>query len=162
MSKPGVDKMGIKNRIKRIRLAGERGFTLFEVVVGMALIGVAVLGLAQLFALCVAQNMRADRMSTATFLAQQQIDSLRDLTGGELGALQANSPIDEQLDVNVDNTIDYRRITTITPDPVFTSAWDVRVMVFSAEQLSVGNVNDLITNPAGHKIKAYITTMISR
>jgi len=141
---------------------GERGFTLIEVVVGMALIAVAVLGLAQLFALCVAQNMRADRMANATFLAQQQIDSLRDLTGSELSAL-GGSPIDEQLDVNYDNTYDFRRITLVQFEdvPSVGSVWKLKVMVFSPEQFNV-NVNQLLADPVGHKVKAYITTMISR
>ncbi|MCK7499626.1 MAG: prepilin-type N-terminal cleavage/methylation domain-containing protein [Comamonadaceae bacterium] len=62
----------------------DRGFTLIEVLVSLFLVGVAVIGLAQLFLVAVANNLKADRIANATFLAQQQIDWLRGFTLDEL------------------------------------------------------------------------------
>lgn len=140
-----------------------KGFTLIEVLVGMALMGTAVLGLAELFTLAVLQNRQADRIANATFLAQQQIDAVRNMTVGEISAM-AGIPIDDLINVNGDvdslgNPLyDYRRVCQILSTG---GLWDVRVSVFSAEQLETP-VNDLINDPEGHKVRAQIQTIISR
>jgi Tfp pilus assembly protein PilV len=85
---------------------------MIEVVVGIALVGVALLGLAQLFVLSVMNNARSDSMTNAVFLAQQQIDFLRNLSAAELQNL-ALSPIDELMDINSDGTVDFRRVTQL-------------------------------------------------
>lgn len=136
--------------------SGKKGFTLIEVLVSMALVGIAVLGLAQIFTYCILNNSRSEKMSTATFLAQQQIDSLRNLTGAELSA--AAGEIDEQIDINLDGTYDFRRITRVQASTYY---WDVRVLVFSAEQIGTAK-DDLIQNPSQYKVKANISTIISR
>jgi len=139
-----------------IEIQKRKGFTLIEVLVSMALVGIAVLGLAQLFTYCILNNSRSEKMSTATFLAQQQIDSLRNLTSAELSA--AAGEIDEQIDINLDGTYDFRRITQVKASTYY---WDVRVLVFSAEQIGTAQ-NDLIQNPSQYKVKANISTIISR
>ena len=140
-----------------IEIQKRKGFTLIEVLVSMALVGIAVLGLAQLFTYCILNNSRSEKMSTATFLAQQQIDSLRNLTVAELN-LAAVGDIDEQIDINLDLTYDFRRITQVQASTYY---WDVRVLVFSAEQIGTAQ-NDLIQNPSQYKVKANISTIISR
>jgi len=134
-----------------------KGFSLIEVVVGIGLVGVALMGLAQLFTYSVLNNSRAERMTNATFLAQEQIDMMRNLTSAEL-SLAAADVIDEQIDVNNDTTIDYRRITQLQASGSF---WDLRVMVFSAEQIGVDQ-DDLIQNPSRNRVKADMSTIISR
>jgi len=126
-------------------------------LVGIFLVGVAVLGLAQMFTYSVLMNGRAEKIATASFLAQQQIESLRDLTAGELNLL-VGSDIDELLDVNLDTTIDYRRITRIQMSNQF---WDVRVLVFSAEQQNT-TLDQLMQDPQAASVKAQLHTMISR
>ncbi|MCP2620103.1 prepilin-type N-terminal cleavage/methylation domain-containing protein, partial [Candidatus Aminicenantes bacterium AC-334-K16] len=73
-------------------LSGKRkGMTFIEALVGIALMAIAVIGLAQLFTYGILNNSRADRIANATFLAQQQIEFLRNLTGPELSALSAGN-----------------------------------------------------------------------
>jgi prepilin-type N-terminal cleavage/methylation domain-containing protein len=134
-----------------------KGFSLIEVLIGIAIVAIALLGLAQLFTYGVLTNSRAERMSNATFLAQQQIDSHRNLTSDELNALASN-PLDEQVDVNYDGTIDFRRITEIQSNG---ASWEMRVLVFSAEQLNT-DATLLTQNPQEYDVKANMSTLISR
>jgi prepilin-type N-terminal cleavage/methylation domain-containing protein len=144
-------------RIKCPKKRQRKGFSLVEVVIGMAMLAIALLGLAQLFTYSVMSNSRAERMSNATFLAQQQIDFHRNLTADELNTL-TGAAMDEQVDVNLDGTIDYRRITEIQS---LGSFWEIRVLVFSAEQLNTA-ANLLTQDPLQYGVKANISTLISR
>ena len=143
------------------RTKRERGFSLIEVLVGLFLVGVAVLGLAQLFLVAVTNNVRADRIANATFLAQQQIDWLRGFTLDELTAYAVTSleSRDETIDLNLDGTNDFRRVTE------FRAAGDTfqaLIHVYSAEKLSVGSASALLADPVQHRPKALITTIITR
>jgi prepilin-type N-terminal cleavage/methylation domain-containing protein len=133
------------------------GFTLIEVLIGMALVGAAVLGLTELFTLAVLQNRQADRIANATFLAQQQIDTVRNMTSPEVSAV-AGVPIDEPMDINGDGVDDYRRITQILNTG---NLWDVRVLVFSAEHMET-DLDELVADPDGHKVRSQIQTLLSR
>ena len=140
-----------------IKKRKNEGFSLIEVLVGIAIVAVALLGLAQIFTYSVMTNSRAERMSNATFLAQQQIDYHRSLTSDELNTLTAGTN-DEQIDVNLDGSIDYRRLTELQMSGVF---WEIRVLVFSAEQVGTA-LADLVGDPQGHDVKANVSTIISR
>ena len=142
------------NLIKKTK---NQGFSLIEVLIGIAIVAIALLGLAQLFTYSVMTNSRAERMSNATFLAQQQIDYHRNLTASELNTLTSVAN-DEQIDVNLDGSIDYRRVTEIQTSGLF---WEIRVLVFSSEQLSTP-VNDLILDPQQYDVRANLSTLISR
>jgi len=133
------------------------GFSLIETLVGVALVAIAMLGLAQLMILSIANNTQADRMSSATFLARQQIEQLRLLTIDELNA-QVGVPIDEQLDLNLDGVLDYRRITLLQTSGI---SFQTQVLIFAAEQMneSVGN---LTGDPQKYRVRANITSIISR
>ncbi|MGD2244963.1 MAG: hypothetical protein PVI11_00295 [Candidatus Aminicenantes bacterium] len=133
------------------------GFSLVETTIGIALVGVALLGLAQLFTYSVMNNARSDRMTNSTFLAQQQIDFLRNLPATDLNNL-AVSPVDEQVDVNNDGNIDFRRVTVINASGFY---WEIRVQVFPASELGFA-VEDLIQQPVLHQVKADMSTVISR
>jgi len=135
----------------------DKGFTLIEVLIGMALIGTAVLGLAELFTLSVLQNRQADRIASATFLAQQQIDNVRNMTVAEISAW-AGIPFDEPLDINADGVDDYRRITLVLNTG---NLWDVRVLVFSAEHMTT-DLDELVADPEGRRVRSEIQTLISR
>ena len=146
----------MKKRSKKILETEKKGFSLIEVIIGIALVGIALLGLAHLFTLSMMNNSRSDEITTATFLAQQRIDSLRNLTLTEITSLA--SPSDELIDVNSDTVNDFRRITVIQ-DLGF--SYQVRVMVFSETEFSK-TVGDLTSDPEDHRVKADITTIISR
>jgi prepilin-type N-terminal cleavage/methylation domain-containing protein len=139
----------------------DSGFSLIEVLVGIFLLAVAVLGLAQLFLASVANNLKADRVTNATFLAQQQIDWLRGFTLDELTAYAGTSleSRDEIIDLNLDGTNDFRRVTE------FTSVGDtfqVTIHVYSAENLSVASAAELLADPDRHRPRALISTIITR
>jgi prepilin-type N-terminal cleavage/methylation domain-containing protein len=139
-----------------------RGFTLIEVLVAVFLVGVAIMGLAQIFTLTVLNNSRSDRMANATYLAQQRIDFLRNMTTIELNTATLSDgtpiPLDEQLDINNDGTLDYRRITQIQSAGFY---WDVRVAVFLS-QYSSESSTQLIGNPQQYRVLADMSTIISR
>ncbi len=134
-----------------------KGFSMIEVVVGIALVGVALLGLAQLFCLSVMNNTRSDSMTNATFLAQQQIEFLRNLPADELNNLSL-SPVDELMDINSDGITDYRRITQLVASGFY---WNVRVLVFPGLQAQVELAN-IIASPTEYKVRADLNTIISR
>lgn len=133
------------------------GFSLMEVLVGMVLVGVTMLGLAQLFTYSIVVNSRADEISNATFLAQQQIDMLRSFTAAELNTA-ALTVGDEPLDINNDGVIDYRRLTDMR---INNQVWDVRILVFPAEAQNTSQ-SLLLQDPVQHKVKADISTIIGR
>jgi prepilin-type N-terminal cleavage/methylation domain-containing protein len=137
--------------------AKRNGFSLIEVVIGIAVIGIALLSLAQMFYYAVMNNANSDRMTNATFLAQQQIDFLRSLSGQELSNMAA-SPVDEKIDVNGDGVIDVRRITRLIPEGL---SYRVRILVFSNERKDE-NINNLSDDPVKYRARAVINTIISR
>ncbi len=150
-------KVNHSSRIKSGQHKNSEGFSLIEVLIGLAIVAIGLLGLAQLFTYSVMTNARAERMSSATFLAQQQIDYHRNLTQDELDTLTAGT-IDEPLDINYDGTYDYRRITEIQSSGLF---WNIRVLVFSAEELNA-DVSVLTQDPQGNGVRANMSTIISR
>ncbi|MCX6568538.1 MAG: prepilin-type N-terminal cleavage/methylation domain-containing protein [Candidatus Aminicenantes bacterium] len=137
-----------------------RGFSLIEVLVGLFLVAVAVLGLAELFLAAVANNLKADRVANATFLAQQQIDWLRGFTADEL-TVYAGTAIesrDEIIDLNLDGTNDYRRITDFRMDQ---GMFQVRISVYSPEKFGI-DPSVILANPGLYPPRALITTIITR
>ena len=139
----------------------ERGFSLMEALVGIFLVGVAVIGLAQVFLVAVSNNLRADRIATATFLAQQQIDWLRGFTLDELTAYSGTTleARDEIMDLNVDGKSDYRRVTVFTEDQ---DTFRVQVLVYSAENVNVVGSGTLIGDMGRYRPRAMISTLITR
>ena len=138
-----------------------RGFSLIEVLVGLFLVAVAVLGLAELFLAAVANNLKADRVANATFLAQQQIDWLRGFTFDELNAYAGTTieSRDEIIDLNLDGTNDYRRITDFR---IAADTYQVRIYVYSAEKFGIVSPAELIADTDLHRPRALITTIITR
>jgi prepilin-type N-terminal cleavage/methylation domain-containing protein len=134
----------------------EKGFSLIEVLVGITLVAVALVGLAELFTLSVLNNLRSSEISNATFLAQQEVEHVRTLLTNELSAFPAIT--DQQIDVNGDGTVDFRRITQVTS---VTSGYDIRVLVFPRKQLSVAQAT-LIASPTLYQVKAQIDTIVTR
>ncbi len=149
----------IRNRVYSLRNypGHKKGFSLIEALLGMFLVGVALMGLAQLFVYSVLNNNRGDEMTTATFLARQQIEQMRNLLADELSAL-SSYPLDEDMNLDGDSTIDFRRITIIEVQGVM---WEIRVLVFPGAQLGA-STDELITNPTDYKVRADISTTITR
>ncbi len=160
-------------RHRRVARKKREGFSLMEVMVGIALFAVAILGLAQMFMLAVMNNMRSDRITNATFLAQQQIELLRNLTQDELVQYAGSTEIDlngdgnndlfkdEFINVNNDNVVDYRRITDIQAAGVTSGSWEVRVLIVAAEEFDTDQAELLQTSDV-RRIRAQVTTVINR
>lgn len=149
--------------IQRLRkkMSLRQGFSLIEVLIGVFLVAVAVLGLVQLFMMSIMNNVRASEIANSVFLAQQEVDYLRSLTLAELAnfpnATRGESD-DQTIDVNTDGTPDYRRITVVTNrDPAF----DVQVLVFPPSQLSTSR-DELVDHPDRNRVRARMGTMITR
>jgi prepilin-type N-terminal cleavage/methylation domain-containing protein len=138
-----------------------RGFSLIEVLIGLFLVGTAVLGLAQVFLVAVSNNLRADRVANATFLAQQQIDWLRGFTLDELTAYAGTSleSRDEMIDLNLDGTNDFRRVTEFR---IAGDTFQVTIHVYSPEKLAVPTAAELLADPEQHRPRALISTIITR
>jgi len=164
----------IKGSSRRDRGKRGEGFSLLEVLVGITLVAIAVLGLAQMFTLGILNNLRAERIANASFLAQQQVDIIRNLTGDELTTLATSNGVDlngdgtldilkdESLDLNSDSQLDYRRITEIQADASGANlTFDVTVLVFSAEQLNTQK-DQLVLQPVNYRVKSKVNTVISR
>ncbi len=134
-----------------------KGFSLVEVLVGVALVSVAMMGLAQLLVLSISNNTRSAQISRAIFLARQQVEEMRLLKSDELQPL-VGTLLDEQLDLDLDGIYDFRRITRIQMSGVY---YEVKVWVFGPLQLSASR-DDLISDPLGNNVRTQITTLISR
>ncbi len=141
--------------------ARSEGFTLIEVLISVFLVAMAVVGLIQLYMMSVLNNVRASQVANAVFLAQQEIDYLRTLTLTELNSfpnVTRGEADDEALDLNVDGSLDFRRITVVTNrDP----SYDVTVLVFPPSERLVSRA-DLVADPEGHRVRARLATMITR
>jgi len=137
----------------------KRGFSLMEVLVGLFLFVVAVLGLAQIFLLAVANNRKADQVANATYLAQQQIDQLRGLTATEL-SLWTGAVTDEPIDMNFDGTYDFRRVTEVAMASSVT--YEVSVRVYAADKIGVPDPMTLLGDPEHHRPRASVSTLITR
>ena len=141
-----------------------RGFTLIEVLVGIFLVAVGVVGLTQLFLLSVISGYRADQISRATFLAQQRIDELRNLTQDELTTL-AHMPLndrDVQLDLNSDGVDDFRMVTRCQEAGFM---WGITILVFGPETTIAGaqpSAVELVGDPEKYKVLAQLGTIITR
>jgi len=148
----------IKERLKMKRKNfWKNGFTILETALGMALVAIVLLGLAQLFTLSVMNNLRSDNITNATFLAQQQVDFLRNLTAAELKTVSSNQ-LDELIDINNDGTCDFRRVTRVHPSGYY---WDVDIFVFSAAEKNE-DLSEFLLNRDPRIIKAQMSTIIGR
>jgi prepilin-type N-terminal cleavage/methylation domain-containing protein len=146
------------------------GFTLIETAIGMALVAIAVLGLAEMFTLSVMNNLRADRITTAAFLAQQRVDNLRNLTTAELTSFASAGNVDlngdgspdmsndELRDINQDGHNDYRIIIEVQQNMM---VWQIQVMVFTPEQFGTARAQ-LLASPAVYRVRANVSTIIGR
>lgn len=159
MSGAGRLRLGRVSRLAR--RPSRRGFTLIESLIGIAVMGIAMLGLAQAFLVGVTNNKKAGDVGHAALLAQQRIDYLRVLTAEELNAYPTTArgeSSDEILDVNGDGSSDFRRLTRVQLSGAF---YSVKVLVFPATQAGVA-ASVLLADPWGHAARAVLNTVIGR
>jgi len=152
------DKMARRMKKRSLR---QGGFTLVEVILGVFLVAVAVLGLAEMFTLGIMNTRRSSDIANAVFLAQQEVDYLRTLTNTELASFpnagRAESA-DKEIDVNADGIGDYRVITVLTN---LSPTYNVEVLVFPPAQFGRA-YSTLVANPVKYGVKARLNTVITR
>lgn len=137
------------------------GFTLIESLIGLAVMGIAMLGLAQAFLVGLANNRRAGEIGHAALLAQQRVDYLRTLTAEELEAFPSTArgeQSDEILDVNSDGTPDFRRLTRIQVSDL---TYSVRVLVFPSTRAGA-QADTLLADPWANGVRTVLNTVIGR
>jgi prepilin-type N-terminal cleavage/methylation domain-containing protein len=152
------------NMKRFLRIAGakrRRGFSMIEVLIGISIIGIAMLGLAQSFLLSVNNNVRAGQIAHASFLAQQQLDYLRTLTAAELNSFPSTArgeSADQVLDPNADGFPDFRRITRLSAGG---ASYYVKILVFPATAIGK-NSTTLLASPADFRVRAVLSSLIVR
>lgn len=134
---------------------------MIEALIGISIIGIAMLGMAQVFLLSVNNNTRAGEISHASFLAQQQLDYLRTLTAAELSTFPSTArgeSADQNLDPNGDGITEYRRITQVSTGGV---GYGVKILVFPA--MSIGKASTvLLAAPSSYRVRAILNSIIIR
>jgi type IV pilus assembly protein PilV len=72
----------------------EKGFTLIEVLIGMLIMTIGLLGLAMMHGSSIQANAHADKMTQAAFLAQMKLEDLKSEELDPTGALTTDLSID--------------------------------------------------------------------
>ena len=152
---------GLRTPRGRRRGRREEGFSLIEALIGIAVMGIAMLGLAEAFLIGIKNNRRAGEISSAVLLAQQRIDDLRALTAEELDTFPSSTrgeQADETLDPNGDGTPDFRRITQVQ---AVSLTYTVKVLVFPAIRIGE-SLDALVADPWAKSVRAVMNTVITR
>jgi type IV pilus assembly protein PilV len=103
-----------------------RGFTLLEVLVAIALLAVGLLGMATLVGSIINYNQLAQHVTTATTLAQDRIEELKN-TGYD--NIAEGSSTEANIDALGDAGGVYNRSTEVDEDTVFQNTKTVEVTV---------------------------------
>jgi len=150
------------SKLKRwIRRRQAAGFSFIEALIGISIIGIAMLALGQAFLLSVKNNTRSGEIAHASYLAQQQLDYLRTLMASELATFPSTArgeSSDEVLDPNVDGYPDYRRITQVTTGG---TGYAVKILVFPATAIGKSSVT-ILAAPANYRVRAVLSSVIVR
>ncbi len=102
------------------RSGGNRGFTLIEIVVAMAILTIALLGLTSVTAMVIKGNFLSKTATTATTLANERMEQLKNTTYASL-----SSGTDS---VTSDSTL-YARVWTITANSPAANMTTIQVRV---------------------------------
>ncbi len=97
--------------VMRRNRGGERGFTLVETLVAIAIITVALVGIFQLLGVTVLSNVDSRNRSIATHFAEQQLESVRNTPFSSLTSVSATS--DSALDLLGNGATWERTVTAV-------------------------------------------------
>jgi len=97
---------------------GQRGMTVVEVMVGLGLMALAVMGLNSLAVSAIRNNLSARLVDNATLLAQQKIEQIK--RNGYAGATPG-TVVESSLDAAGNPSGGYRRTTTIAAGALATT-----------------------------------------
>jgi len=151
----------MKKHRQKIRTKKGAGFSLIEALIGISVIGIAMLGLGQAFLLSVSNNTRSGEIAHASYLAQQQLDYLRGLLASELSSFPSTSrgeSADQTIDSNADGFPDFRRITLVTTGG---TGYAVKILVFPATAIGKASAT-ILAAPANYRVRAVLSSVIVR
>jgi prepilin-type N-terminal cleavage/methylation domain-containing protein len=113
----------------------DAGFTLIEVMIGMVILTIVSLGLMSLTVSTIRGNAFSRRMTTASTLAQDQIEQVK-----RLGYANANTAVGTENYGSIADFPGFKRVTVIESDTPTTNVRTVTVTVsWSADTYSVAS-----------------------
>lgn len=117
------------------------GFTLIEALLAMALLSIAIFGTFSLLDSVMGYNKFAETITTATTLAQDKVEELKNTDYSLITAGTEN-------DMDDDGTVDaggiYRRITTVVEDDTTFTPTKIKIITTEVQWSWKGNQKDLV------------------
>jgi len=120
-------------------LHNNRGFTLIEILVAMAILSIGLLGVAGLVGGIRSGNTTSNRITTATTLAQEQLEDIKELN--YMGTPAADTTTTEYYN-SITDYLEYKRVTFIDVD---SPAADIKTVTITVYWDSDAYSVDLIT-----------------
>ena len=121
------------------KLHNNRGFTLIEILVAIAILSIGLLGVAGLAGGIRRGNATSDKITTATTLAQEQLEDIKELN--YMGTPATDTTITEDYNSITDYS-EYKRVTFIDVD---SPAADIKTVTITVYWDSDAYSVDLIT-----------------
>ena len=124
----------------------DSGFTLIEVLMAMAILGVGLLSIAVAQLTAIKVSSRSKNLQQAMFLAREQMDDFEALPPGA-PALQAAGTVDDPANPlhatnDPDDTMTFNRSVTVTPNAPSPGLAQITVtVVWNAPQGGIGQVS---------------------
>jgi len=109
------------------KLHNNRGFTLIEILVAIAILSIGLLGVAGLVGGIRRGNTTSDKITTATTLAQEQLEDIKEL--GYRDTVTADTTTTEYYNSITDYS-EYKRVTFIDVDSPVANMKTVSVTVY--------------------------------
>ncbi len=94
--------------MKIIRLGNNKGFTLLEILIAITVFSVGLLGMATLTAVIIRGNLASEKLTTATTLAQDQVEKI--IGVGYSGTPTSDTTTTEDYN-SITNYSSYKRVT---------------------------------------------------
>lgn len=110
----------VKTKTRAFRFGGKRGFTLIEIVVAMAILSIALLGLTSVTVMVVKGNFFSKTVTTATTLANDRMERLKNQAFASLASGSDSVTLDSAV---------YTRAWTITANSPATNMTTIEVRV---------------------------------
>ncbi len=104
-----------RRSLRRTRRS-ERGFNMIEVVIALSVLSVGVLGTSAAIVTSLRHSSQSRNMTQALYLAEQQIETFRAMTGPDVLLLEGLDDPANPIKMNGAHEVEFERRWTITPD----------------------------------------------